>query len=183
MAALASRRKSVVRWIVALVLAVDCALLAYNTFRQVPTADQQRQVENEVGADLVRIREDVKAAQNIHDHLGDVRKQSDDFFQRELRPAAKGYSGIDGDLNGVAREAGLHLSGLNFTQREIADRGVEEIEISGNVEGAYPNLVSFINGLERSESFYVLESLELASASGSELRMNIRLKTYFRTQG
>jgi Tfp pilus assembly protein PilO len=182
MAAIASRRKSVVRWIVALILAVDFGLLAYNTFRQVPTAAEQKQEENEVGAQLVHIREDVKATQSIRDHLGDVRKQSDDFFRRELRPAAKGYSGIVSDLDGVARDAGLHVSGLNFTPREIADRGVEEIEITGNVEGAYPNLVSFINGLERSESFYVLESLELASATGSELRMNIRLRTYFRTQ-
>jgi Tfp pilus assembly protein PilO len=181
MAAIASRRKSVARWIVALILVLDCGLLAYNTFRQVPTAGQQKLEENEVGAQLIHIREDVKATQVIRDHLGDVRKQSEDFFHRELRPASKGYSGISSDLNGVAREAGLHLSGLSFTQREIPDRGVEEIEISGNVEGAYPNLVSFINGLERSESFYVLESLELASATGSELRMNIRLRTYFRT--
>jgi Tfp pilus assembly protein PilO len=183
MAAIASRRKSAVRWIVALILAADCGLLAYNTFRQIPTADQQKQEENEVAARLVRIREDVKSAQAIREHLGDVQKQSDAFFQRELRPSSKGYSGIVNDLNNVARQAGLHVSGLNFNQREVPDRGVDEIEMSGSVEGAYPNLVSFINGLERSNSFYVLESLDLASSTGGELRMNIRLKTYFRTQG
>jgi hypothetical protein len=41
--------------------------------------------------------------------------------------------------------------------------------------------VRFINGLERSKNFYVLDGLSLAAGSGGNLRLNLRLRTYFRT--
>ncbi len=181
MATLSKRRKIVTRWIVAAILAADLGLLGYDVYRQAPTDAAQTQEENRVRAGLNRLREDVKQADSIREYLPEIRKQYDGFFTNELRPAATGYSSIVADLNSIGKEAGLRLNGLSFTQRDVGDRGVTEIQITGAVEGAYPNLVSFINGLERSNSFYVLEGLELASSTGGELRMNLKLKTYFRS--
>jgi Tfp pilus assembly protein PilO len=181
MASLSRNRKSIIRWSVVAILAADLGLLGYNVFRQAPTAEAQRADELQLDAQRVRLRDDVKRAQGFRDRLPEVGRQGDIFYNTELRPAASGYSGIVSDLNGIAKEAGLRTNGLSFTQKEVGNRGIMEIQITGTVEGAYPNLVSFINGLERSNSFYVLESLELASSSGSELRMNLRLRTYFRT--
>jgi len=182
MNALSQQRKRTVRWIISAILAIDVFLLGYNVLRQTPGPGAQRQEELLMQAQVVRLRQDVEQAQHVRDHLGDVQRECDEFFSSELRPASSGYSSIVADLNGIAKEAGLRTSGLTFTQHDIGNRGIEEIEIAGTVEGAYPNLVTFINGLERSHSFYVLESLELASSTGSELRMNLRLKTYFRMQ-
>jgi Tfp pilus assembly protein PilO len=167
--------------VVVAILIVDLVLLGYRTFRRAPGAETQHQEELQMQAAQVLLAKDVHRVAAIRDHLPEVRRQCDDFFSKELRPASSGYSGIVADLNSIAHEAGLRTGDLRFTQREVGNRGITEIEMSGTVTGAYPNLVSFINGLERSGSFYVLESLELASSTGSELRMNVRLKTYFRT--
>jgi hypothetical protein len=56
-----------------------------------------------------------------------------------------------------------------------------QIDIATAVEGDYESLVSFLNKLEHSDHFYVLDSLALASSSAGKLRLNLQLRTYFRT--
>ena len=56
-----------------------------------------------------------------------------------------------------------------------------EVEIASVVNGDYSSVVRFINGLEHSDNFYVLEGLALAAGSAGELRLNLHLRTYFRS--
>ncbi len=50
------------------------------------------------------------------------------------------------------------------------------------VEGDYNGLIKLINGLERSNNFYVLENLALsAGSSGNNLKLSLSLRTYFRS--
>ena len=61
-------------------------------------------------------------------------------------------------------------------------RGLMELEISTAVEGDYDSLVQFLNKLEHSDNFYVLDGLSLNSTTGGgKLRLNLQLRTYFRT--
>ena len=48
-------------------------------------------------------------------------------------------------------------------------------------EADYPAVIQFINGLERSKYFYLLDDLQLGSASSGAIRLQIGLHTYFRT--
>ena len=56
-----------------------------------------------------------------------------------------------------------------------------EVDIGATVDGEYSGIVRFINGLEHSDTFYVLDGLTLAAGSTGGLRLNLRLRTYFRT--
>lgn len=42
-------------------------------------------------------------------------------------------------------------------------------------------MIRFINGLERSKNFYLVDGLRLASASPGTIRLEIEMHTYFRT--
>jgi len=53
--------------------------------------------------------------------------------------------------------------------------------VAAAVEGDYANVINFINGLERSNNFYVLDGLSLASSTAGNLRLNLQLRTYFRS--
>jgi hypothetical protein len=76
----------------------------------------------------------------------------------------------------------LRSSGIAFHEKEVKGRGVVEVDISDTVEGDYPAIIQFINGLERSKYFYLLSDLKLGSAStGGGIRLNLELRTYFRT--
>lgn len=166
---------------IAVVVVADVALAAVNWQLSLspPTslADQTKALSRE--RDLMSL--DRKNAANIKQDLPAVQKQCDAFFQQELRPAEGGYSAILADLGAIAQESGLHVNSTRFKQKQESKHGVEEITIGLSMEGAYPALVSFINSLERSNNFYVLDSLTLDSAQNGVLRLNLDLRTYFRS--
>jgi hypothetical protein len=75
----------------------------------------------------------------------------------------------------------VKTSGFSFKQTDVKGRGVTEISIGTSVEADYPAVIQFINGLERSKYFYLLDDLQLGSASSGAIRLQIGLHTYFRT--
>lgn len=173
------RRKNLIRWILSVVLALDLGLLAINV-RRSSSPQEQKAEEDRLQRQHDLLAADVRRATEIKRRLPQVQRECDDFFAKELRPASSGYSAIVGDLGALAREAGLKTNAVTFRQHEIGNRGVVEVEVAATVEGDYPSLVSFINGLERSNNFYLLDSLQLASSTGA-LKLNLQLRTYFRS--
>jgi Tfp pilus assembly protein PilO len=173
-------RKILIRAVVALVLILDAALIAANyrlTASPEATSDQVR---------LLRRRRDMMAADihraaDIRKSLPDVEAQSAKFYEKDLRPAGAGYSSVLLDLGTLAHDAGLEITSTHFREKIVDKRGVDEVTISVSMTGAYPSLVSFINGLERSGSFYLLDNLSLDSKSEGKLQLNLELRTYFRS--
>jgi Tfp pilus assembly protein PilO len=173
-------RKVLIRAMVALVLLFDAALIAANyrlTASPEATSDQLRLLRRR--RDLMAA--DIRRATDIRKSLPDVETQSTAFYQRDLRSAGAGYSSVSADLGKLAHDAGLEITSTHYRLKNLDKRGVDEVSISVSMTGAYPSLVSFINGLERSGSFYLLDSLSLDSSSEGKLRLSLELRTYFRS--
>jgi hypothetical protein len=68
--------------------------------------------------------------------------------------------------------------------KEIPNRGLQMVEMEATVTGDYASVVRFLNGLQRSDSVYEVDGLTLTADSqshaGGALRVNLRMKTYFR---
>jgi Tfp pilus assembly protein PilO len=168
-------------WALAGVLVIDVGLLYFN-YRSTgagPRAMRER-------AESLRLQHrllgtDVKRVAAIRDRLPEVQKQCDQFFAEELLTSREGYSTVAADLSKIAEKAGLRATSVNFKQRDLEKRGVAEVDITASVEGDYASLVRFVNGIERSENFYLLESLSMAASSGGALKLNLQMRTYFRS--
>lgn len=174
------RRKTIVRWILGIILALDVALLGVNwEAMRSPHAPRNQLALLRQQASLMEL--DVRRVDAIRAHLPNVERQCADFFTSELRPATTGYSAVVGDLGALARQAGLRTNSVTFRESTPDARGVVEVQVVTTVEGDYLNVVSFINGLEHSKNFYVLDGLQLASSVGGSLRLNLQLRTYFRS--
>jgi Tfp pilus assembly protein PilO len=173
-------RKAIVRWGLAVILAADLILAGVNwklsQSPQVPTGELKRleMLEKSYRADNARL-------EKFRMELPADEKQWDEFFTTQFRPAGAGYSAISEDLGQLSRSAGLHSDTITFHQHSPDARGLMEVEISTAVEGDYEGLVNFLNKLEHSDNFYVLDSLALASSSAGKLRLNLQLRTFFRT--
>jgi Tfp pilus assembly protein PilO len=173
-------RKIAIRTVVALVLLLDAALFAVNyrlTASPEATTDQLRLLRRR--RDLMSA--DIRRAADIRKSLPDVETQSKIFYDKDLRAMGAGYSSLVADLGALAHESGLQITSTRFREKNIEKRGVDEVTISVTMTGAYPSLVSFINGLERSGNFYLLDSLSLDSSNEGSLRLNLELRTYFRS--
>ena len=164
------------------VLALDAALLVVR-WRLAVAASQERLRTTAEGlrAETARLHVNLDEAAAIRRRLPQIARDCDRFFSEQLLDIKTGYGSLVADLGGIASQAGLQASGIRFQQKEIKDRGVTEVEASATVEGDYPGLIRFVNGLERSKNFYLLDSLALVSYAPGHIKLNVRLRTYFRT--
>jgi hypothetical protein len=174
------QRQALIRWVLAAVLLADAVLLGVrwriNSSPHVQPADLNRLtlLEKQYRADNARL-------ERFRSELPADEKQWDEFFTTHFHPAGAGYSAISGDLGDLSRSAGLRSDAISFHQHTPDARGLMQVDITTAVEGDYDGLIQFLNKLEHSDNFYVLDGLSLASSTAGKLRLNVQLRTYFRT--
>ena len=174
------QRKAIVRWGLIILVAADVLLggvnWKLNQSPRVPAAELRK-------LDLLAksYRADNARLETYRKELPEDMKQWDDFFTTHFRPAGAGYSAISEDFGKLSQSAGLRTDALSFREHNPDARGLMQIDIGTAVEGDYESLVKFLDKLEHSDNFYVLDSLTLASNNLGKLRLNLQLRTYFRT--
>ena len=175
-----NRNKAIVSWALVLLVAVDLVLAVVNwrldQAPRIPPVELTR-----LGMMEKSYRADTDRLQTFQRQLPADEKQWDQFFTANFRQAGAGYSAISGDLGELSRSAGLRADTIMFHEHPPDARGLVEVDISTAVEGDYESLINFLNKLEHSDNFYVLDSLALASSDAGKLRLNLQLRTYFRT--
>jgi hypothetical protein len=180
MSAIIQQHKNIVRWGLAVILALDVILLGVsyklNEGPRIAPDEVKRleMLEKSYRADNSRLNK-------FRAELPADEKQWDEFFTTHFRPAGVGYSTISEDLGQLSHSAGLRTDTISFHQHAPDARGLMEIDIVTAVEGDYASLVNFLDKLEHSDHFYVLDGLSLASSNAGKIRLNIQLRTYFRT--
>jgi Tfp pilus assembly protein PilO len=173
-------RNNIVRGVLAVILLVDAVLIGVqwklNSAPHVQAGDLNRlaMMEKQYRADNTRL-------ERFKTELPADEKQWDQFFTSHFHTAGAGYSAISEDLGGLSRSAGLRSDTISFHQHPPDARGLMQIDITTAVEGDYDSLVQFLNKLEHSDNFYVLDSIALAPSTVGKLRLNVTLRTYFRT--
>jgi Tfp pilus assembly protein PilO len=173
-------RNRTIRWVLAAVLVADAILIGVlwrlNSSPRVELGELNRlgMMEKQYRADNARL-------DRFRTELPVDEKQWDEFFRAHFHPAGAGYSAISQDLGDLSRSAGLRSDAISFNQHTPDARGLMQVDIKTSVEGDYDSLVQFLNKLEHSDNFYVLDSLALASSTVGKLRLNVQLRTYFRT--
>jgi Tfp pilus assembly protein PilO len=124
---------------------------------------------------------EVARGQKIRGSMPRVGRDCDRFYDSTFLSKDTGYSAIEGDLNSIANKAGLRLSGTAYKESEVKNRGVTQVVISTGVEGNYASIIQFINGLEQSGNFYLLNDLRLSSANAGGIKLQLELRTFFRS--
>jgi hypothetical protein len=169
---------------VGLLLAADLGLATYS-WRQSSSPRTPRQQLAQESAQLQLLRADLRRASEIRAKMPST-KIDCDKFEHDLRPATTGYSAISAELGLIAGKSALQIDDLTFHHKEIPNRGLDAVDIEATVVGEYASVVRFLNGLQRSENVYEVDSLSLAadsqnhSGGNGPVRVSLHMKTYFR---
>ncbi|HEX4003944.1 MAG TPA: GspMb/PilO family protein [Candidatus Acidoferrales bacterium] len=165
----------------ALLLLADVALGVYlwNASRQGPAALTAQR--NDLALQAKLLRADLHRGDAIRTSLPQVGSDCDKFYRQSFLDSKTGYSDIESDLGAIAQKTGVKTPALTFQQKPIEGRGVTEVSIRTAVDADYPSVIRFVNGLERSKNFYLVDGLHLTSASPGTIRLEIEMHTYFRT--
>jgi len=111
------------------------------------------------------------------------RGEGDKFLAASMTSRKRTYSTIDTEMNKLAETAGMKVGDLNYTLPDriegTADLAV--LSITANFEGNYAQLVKFVNLLDRSPRFLLIDTLQVApQPKGDILSTTVKLDTFIK---
>jgi len=165
---------------VSLLLLSDIALGAYRWhLANRPNTPAQRLAEEKLKLQLqdADIKYAEKTAENFPKTLKDC-----DKFEQGLPSSNSVSSTISAELGDISKKAGVQLTGITFRDKELPNRNIVEREMEASVSGQYEGVVKFLNGLQKSPNFYVVDSLELGTETNAPnlLRVGLHMRSFFR---
>ncbi|HKN74003.1 MAG TPA: type 4a pilus biogenesis protein PilO [Candidatus Acidoferrum sp.] len=166
-----------------LLLAADLGLAIYSWRLSSSPQTSQKEFDDE-DTKLKLLRGDIHSAQLIKDDMPATRADCEKF-EKSLPVESTSSSTVTSELDEVAKKSGLRIDTLTNRPKEIPNRGMIEMTIEATVSGDYGSVVRFLNGLQRSQRFYVVDGLVLATDSQTQaatglIRVALHVRTYFR---
>ena len=104
------------------------------------------------------------------------RKQSQDFYAQRI-PA--NYSSIAVQVGELSLKSGVHISGLQYTQGATTG-DLTEISLDARISGEYQQIMRFVNGLERSKTFFIVRAMAFTGQQGGLVNLRLRVSTWLR---
>ena len=98
-------------------------------------------------------------------------------FHAKRIPAS--YSAIESRIDELQVKSGVRLSRLQYAQGKPGD-GLTEITMDAGISGEYPQIMHFVNSLERDEIFFVIRQMALTSQQGGQVNLRLRFSTWLR---
>lgn len=169
---------------VTVLLLADVALGVYSwRLSNSPTVSMQ-DLNSQAGK-LKKLKAEIEAAEKT---TADFPKTVKDCerFEQSLPTVDTVSSTVAGDLGDVAKKSGIQLTGVVFRDKEKEKdaglRTISERTMDATIAGGYGGVVKFLNGLQKSPNFYVVDSLEVATEANTPnvLRVVIHMRTFFR---
>jgi hypothetical protein len=88
---------------------------------------------------------------------------------------------VQQELARLCEQFNIDLNMVNVCSEDLLGEELDRFSMTVPLEGGYPNLRKFLQAVEQSEQFFVVERVSLArgKAGGKLLSLNIILATYF----
>jgi Tfp pilus assembly protein PilO len=108
--------------------------------------------------------------------VADSRAQMKAFNSKRIPP---NYSSIDRRIGELGVSSGVRLTRVQYTQgKPGAD--LTEISMDASITGSYPQIMRFVNSLERDQTFFVIRGLTLSSQQGGLVNLRLQVSTWLR---
>jgi type IV pilus assembly protein PilO len=104
------------------------------------------------------------------------REQIQTFYEKRIPP---NYSSISMRVGELEVRSGVRLSRVQYTQGP-AGEDLTEISLDCGISGAYPEIMRFINSLERDQNFFVIRAMNLTGQQGGLVNLRLRVSTWMR---
>jgi hypothetical protein len=105
-------------------------------------------------------------------------QQIDDFYKDRL-PSED--SAIAENLGKLASSTGVKIGGVKYKVEDPEPVGLRQVKIDAEFSGDYLQLVRFLNELERSKLFFLVDSVELGGEQGGIVKLQMQLETYLKS--
>ena len=142
----------------------------------------QESIERSRG-DIEMRRQRIENLERLNAQLSTLEQDRQRLFTRHFIPRDAGWSEILLKLNDMVQEAHVENSQKGYTIDQSPQYGLYSVKIRLPVLGAYPNVVNFIKDIENSETFFIIDSIDVrAGGSGpnsSDIALDLNIETFF----
>lgn len=169
-------------WLPALIL-VGLNLAVLSTYRFLLAGQAQLQAGRierrqarveELETDRLLLEETVTEATRNRDLV-------DKLYEEWLTPESQRLTTVIAEVKKLARMAGVEYSSFNYPEQLLEEQGLIKRSLVFSVEGSYLELRNFINLIEVSDLFLILESVHLTGGAqdGQQVRVSMTVSTLF----
>ncbi len=175
MASIRETRKKLMPVVIALVV-IDLACVGY-LFSPAGRSRQARQREYvKLRQQLVAKQQEVLPTRGMDQKLKQASQDITGFYGTRFPTE---YSSVAEELGKIATDTGVHVSGVKYDEKDAAIEGVRKLTMELSISGDYLQEVKFINSLERSKMFFLVDGITLGEQQGN-VRLQLKLETYMR---
>lgn len=159
-----------------LVANLSAAVIAFKPFGG--SAEDLRRQQHALGGQLQQLQARLAASKSLVEKVRTARSQGDQFVARYFLDGSAASSSIISEIYQTAATAGVKLLGTSYQPDEIEGSDtMEMLSINAGVEGSYANLTKFVNLLDKSPRFLIIESMQASAPQGQGGQsLNVTLK-------
>lgn len=147
------------------------------------SASDLRQQDASLRARLAAVQAHAAIGKRLVEKAEAARRDGDAFLEKYVVDRQSSSSAIYDELMKMARESGIKALGINdqYDQIEGGDT-IEMLTIQAGYEGTYDKLAKFVNLVDKSPRFLIIENMNLAAPSqaGQVLSVQFKLHTFVR---
>jgi Tfp pilus assembly protein PilO len=123
-------------------------------------------------------QKEIKQLQGRLKHLQQAQEDLKTIYSKLLIRRTEGMS-IRVELESLANNLQVKRADFSYDYKDLQDFGLQHFMLSVPVEGNYRNIRRFINSIERSEHFLILDRVDLSSELKEDaLNLDFMLSTY-----
>ena len=113
----------------------------------------------------------------IDKKLAQARMDIDRFYGDRLPQET---SAISATLGRLAVRNSVQVSNVKYDYEPGELPELRQVRIDAKLTGNYPQMAKFINSLERSQLFFLLDGVSLVEEQGGKVSLQLKLETYMR---
>ncbi|HXA50507.1 MAG TPA: hypothetical protein VNV86_09405 [Candidatus Acidoferrum sp.] len=171
-----------VRAVLGVLLAANlaAAVIAFKPFGG--GADDLRRDRQQLQQQLAQLQAQVKHGRNIAAKVQIARTEGDKFLDVYVTDRRVVTSTLDSELFHMAKEAGVGLLGTTVNMEPIEGSDtLSMVTINPNCTGTYANLVKFVNLVDKSNRFLIIESMTaVQQQGGGNLSVTLKIDTFIK---
>lgn len=145
-----------------------------------PWADSPLQIEQQIidmRKQAITRRASIERLKILVDKSDRARKEGDKFLSQYFLGRRSAASTLISELNTMAKASGIKPKEHSFAFDPVeGSDAIAAMTITANYDGTYADLIQYINKIDRSPRFFILEQLSAAPQQGTQGVLNINMK-------
>ncbi len=155
------------------------------------SAEDLRRQQQSLNAQISQMQARLAASRRLVKNVDLARTEGKQFLGKYFMDDSTASAAIVAELTNIAKDAGIKMSQAQFNRDPIEGSDtLEMLSTQVGCEGAYANLTKFVNLLDKSPRFMIIESMQAAApqsqgpaAHGQTLNVTLKIDTFVKQAG